>query len=113
VPHRFTALKRWQFGDFVLDLGPRLLLRDGRPRPLSPKAFHLLTILLESRPLALSKRELQARLWPNTFVVQKNLVNLVAEIRAAIDDDAARPRFIRTVSRFGYAFAADEVLDVN
>jgi len=37
-------------------------------------------------------------------VVEKNLVNLIAEIRAALGDDAAHPTFVRTVHRFGYAF---------
>jgi hypothetical protein len=37
-------------------------------------------------------------------VVEKNLANLVSEIRDAIGDDPANPRFIRTVHRFGYAF---------
>ena len=71
---------------------------------LSPKAFELLDILVENHPKALSKTELQARLWPGTYVVEKNLTNLVSEIRAALDDDPLHPRFIRTVHRFGYAF---------
>ena len=92
------------FGDFVLDLDARELRRRERPVPLSPKAFQLLEILVGSRPKALSKIELQERLWPDTFVVEKNLVNLVAEIREALGDHSTPPRFIRTVHRFGYAF---------
>ena len=56
------------------------------------------------RPKAISKSDLQERLWPGTFVVEKNLANLVSEIREAIGDDPSKPRFIRTVHRFGYAF---------
>jgi hypothetical protein len=74
------------------------------PIALSPKAYQLLQILVSERPKALSKMELQERLWPDTFVVEKNLVNLVAEIRAALNDDATHSRFVRTVPRFGYAF---------
>jgi DNA-binding winged helix-turn-helix (wHTH) protein len=92
------------FGDFVLDLDARELRCRERPVSLSPKAFQLLEILIGSRPKALSKIELQDRLWPATFVVEKNLVNLVAEIRESLGDDPAHPRFIRTVHRFGYAF---------
>ena len=92
------------FGPFVLDSESRELLRDGHPVSLSPKAFDLLSILVASRPKAMSKAELQERLWPATFVVEKNLANLVGEIRDAIGDDPSDPRFIRTVSRFGYAF---------
>ena len=93
-----------RFGPFVLDLESRELLRDSQRLSLSPKAFELLSILVASRPKAVSKTELQERLWPATFVVEKNLANLVSEIRAAIGDDATDPQFIRTVPRFGYAF---------
>jgi DNA-binding winged helix-turn-helix (wHTH) protein len=93
-----------RFGPFVLDSASRELLRDSHRVSLSPKAFELLSILVASRPKAVSKAELQERLWPATFVVEKNLVNLVSEIRAGIGDDPSDPRFIRTVPRFGYAF---------
>jgi hypothetical protein len=46
-------------------------------------------------------------LWPDTFVSEANLPNLVAELREALSDDAHAPRVIRTVPRFGYAFRAD------
>jgi DNA-binding winged helix-turn-helix (wHTH) protein len=95
---------RVTFGDFVLDLDARELCRNNRPILLTPKAFQLLEVLVASRPKAMSKVDLQERLWPDTFVVEKNLVNLVAEIREALEDDPVRPRFIRTVHRFGYAF---------
>ena len=92
------------FGDFVLDLDARELRRDGQPVLLSPKAFQLLEVLAGNSPKALSKAALQEHLWPNTFVVEKNLVNLIAEIREALGDAAAQPRFVRTIQRFGYAF---------
>jgi DNA-binding winged helix-turn-helix (wHTH) protein len=91
-------------GDCVIDSKARELRRRGEPIPLSPKAFELLLILLECGPTAVSKRTLQDRLWPNMFVVEKNLTNLIAEIRKAIGDKPSAPRFIRTVQRFGYAW---------
>ena len=98
---------RARFGPFVLDSASRQLLREGRGVSLSPKAFDLLLLLVECRPRALTKSELHERLWPDTFVVDANLSNLVAELRRALDDDAREPRFVRTVHRYGYAFAAD------
>jgi DNA-binding winged helix-turn-helix (wHTH) protein len=95
---------RVHFSPYVLDLEGRQLLRGETIVHLSPKAFDLLTILVSHRPKALSKSELQERLWPDTFVVEKNLSNLIGEIRAAVGDDPSNPRFIRTVHRFGYAF---------
>jgi len=92
------------FGPFTLDLGTRQLLRDGQCVHLSPKAFELLVALLDVRPRVLSKAELQERLWPDTFVAEANLSNLIAEIRGAVRDRARAPRVIRTVHGFGYAF---------
>ena len=95
---------RVRFGPYVLELESRQLLRGDDVVHLSPKAFDLLSMLVSNRPKALSKSDLQERLWPGTFVVEKNLANLVGEIRQAIGDDPSNPRFIRTVHRFGYAF---------
>jgi len=95
---------RVAFGEFVLDPDAREVRRGSDAVPLSPKAYQLLEVLIDNRPKALSKIELQERLWPDTFVVEKNLVNLVAEIRAALGDDPSHARFVRTVPRFGYAF---------
>jgi DNA-binding winged helix-turn-helix (wHTH) protein len=95
---------RVSFGGFVLDLGTRELRRGETPVALSPKAYELLETLVMNRPKAMSKLALQERLWPDTYVVEKNLTNLVADLRRALDDDPVRPRFVRTVQRFGYAF---------
>jgi len=95
---------RFRFGPFVLDTDARELLRDGAPVHLSPKAYLLLEALLENRPKALSKADLHGRIWPKTFVVETNLANLVTEIRTLIGDEPRRPRFLRTVHGFGYAF---------
>ena len=95
---------RLGFGDLVLDIGTRQLLRGNRELRLSPKAFELLRLLAEERPRAMSKNELLERLWPDTFVAEANLPSLIAEIRDVTGDDADEPRFIRTIRRFGYAF---------
>jgi DNA-binding winged helix-turn-helix (wHTH) protein len=95
---------RVQFADFLLDLDARELRRKDNPVSLSPKAYQLLETLVVTRPKALSKIVLQECLWPDTFVVEKNLVNLIAEIREALGETSAHPRFVRTVHRFGYAF---------
>lgn len=95
---------RARFGECELDAGSRRLLRGGADVPLSPKAFSLLALLVESRPRALSKAQLLEALWPDTFVSEVNLAVLVAEIRKAVGDSAKEGRLVRTVRRFGYAF---------
>lgn len=90
-----------RFGPFQLDLAGRQLLRDGQRVPVAPKVYHLLCVLAEERPRALSRQELHARLWPGTFVSDVNLACLVAELRTALGEWR---RLVRTVHRFGYAF---------
>jgi DNA-binding winged helix-turn-helix (wHTH) protein len=95
------------FGDCAFDSGQRVLLRHGSIVPLTPKAFQLLELLLDRRPEAVAKAELLERLWPETFVSDAGLHNLVAEIRAALGDAPRAARYIRTVPRYGYAFHGD------
>jgi DNA-binding winged helix-turn-helix (wHTH) protein len=95
---------RLVFGDLILDIGTRQLLRGDEELRLSPKAFELLRMLIEERPRAISKNDLIERLWPDTYVAEANLPSLIAEIRDVTGDSAEEPRFIRTIRRFGYAF---------
>jgi len=97
-------MSQYRFGEFVLDSETRQLLRAFEPRHVSPKAFHLLEVLVSSRPRVWSKRELQDLLWPDTTVLEANLPNLVAEVRAALEDNPQQPRYVRTVHRYGYGF---------
>ena len=95
------------FGDFELDQERRQLLRSGEPVPLEPKAYELLSLLLERRPRALSRAQIRDAIWPQTFVSESTLAVVVNGIRHALDDDARSPRFIRTVHGFGYAFCGE------
>ena len=104
---------RIRFGAFTLDLDTRQLTQGGREIHLAPKAFDLLVTLVLDRPKVLSKSVLQERLWPETFVAEANLSNLVAEIREAIGDRARTPLFIRTAHGFGYAFCGDATTELD
>jgi len=98
---------RARFGTCVFDSESRTLSRDGSPVPLTPKAFALLEQLLAAAPAAVSKERLYDQLWPETYVEQGNLHNLISEVRNAIGD--AEHEVIRTVHRFGYAFAGQAI----
>ena len=95
------------FRDLSFDAAARRAARAGREIKLTRKAFDLLAMLVERRPEAVSKDDIHARLWPDTFVAEITLHSLVSEIRRAIGDDSNDPLFIRTVHGFGYAFIAD------
>jgi DNA-binding winged helix-turn-helix (wHTH) protein len=95
------------FGLFTADFEARELRRAGKSVHLSPKAFQLLATLIRERPRALSKADLQEVLWPDVFVAESNLADLVSELRRAFGQRGRRIGFIRTVHAFGYAFSGE------
>jgi DNA-binding winged helix-turn-helix (wHTH) protein len=97
------------FNPFTLNLDTRQLTRENCEIHLAPKAFELLVALVSDRPKVLTKVALQERLWPDTFVAEANLSNLVAEIREALGDRGRRPKWIRTAHGFGYAFCGEAI----
>src|SRR5512145_2367101 len=100
-----------RFGEFVLDEERRELLGRGAPVHLEPKAFELLALLVRSRPKALAKQAIRDAIWPDTHVSESSLAGLVLDLRVALGDDQAQPRFIRTVRGYGYAFCGTAVDD--
>jgi DNA-binding winged helix-turn-helix (wHTH) protein len=102
-----AGFAKFSFEDFVYDEETREVRCGKRALELSPKALELLGQLLKNRPRAMSKAELRDALWPTTFVGDTSLARRVNELRAALGDDARKPRMIRTVYKFGYAFIGE------
>jgi DNA-binding winged helix-turn-helix (wHTH) protein/tetratricopeptide (TPR) repeat protein len=95
-----------RFAGFTLDRTAYRLLKDGAPVDLSPKALDLLLLFL-TRPGALvTKDDMLKALWPDVAVTDNALTQVVSELRQALGDDPAAPRFIETVPRRGYRFIA-------
>jgi DNA-binding winged helix-turn-helix (wHTH) protein len=103
-----TSLKHlYEFGSFQLDPPERLLLSDGHPVPMTPKAFDLLVVLVERSGHLLEKDELLKAVWPGSFVEEGNLSVTVSALRKALNDDRGLHKYIETVSKRGYRFVAD------
>lgn len=100
---------RLRFAECVLDPEARELRLRGEPARLSPRAFQLLTLLVDRRPRPLTQQQLRDALWPDTSVGYTSLAQVVAEVRRAIGDSAEAGRLVRTVPRVGYAFVAPVV----
>jgi DNA-binding winged helix-turn-helix (wHTH) protein/Flp pilus assembly protein TadD len=97
----------YEFGPFRLDLAERVLLRDGRPLTLTPKAFDLLLALVERRGHVIEKDELMAAVWPDTAVEESNLTHHISVLRKALGESAGERAYIETVPRRGYRFLAE------
>jgi DNA-binding winged helix-turn-helix (wHTH) protein len=98
-----------RFGDFAIDFDRRELSDRSGPLHVTPKAFELIQILMESRPKVISQKDLYDRLWPNTFVQPTNLHNLIGELRTVLHDD--EHRIIQTKHGVGFAFAGQAFVD--
>src|SRR5271157_3326876 len=96
----------YKFGPFLLDPSERRLLRDDKPVPLTPKAFDTLVVLVQHRGKLLEKEELMKELWPDTFVEESNLAFNVSTLRKALGEEQSEQRYIETVPKKGYRFAA-------
>src|SRR3954469_9407430 len=97
---------RYGFGPFVMDTGTRELRRGDQPIPLTPKAFDVLQVLVESGGVVVEKQDLLKGVWPDSFVSDETLTQNIATLRRALGDVAERPQYIVTVPRHGYRFAA-------
>lgn len=97
----------FRFGEFVLDVSQRRLLRSGEDVSLPPKTFELLLHLLQNRGRVLTKDELLEAVWPEVNVVENTLAQRIREIREALGDGAHGGRFIKTVPKVGYQFIVE------
>jgi DNA-binding winged helix-turn-helix (wHTH) protein/Flp pilus assembly protein TadD len=96
----------YRFGPFEIDAGAYRLMREGAAVPLSPKLVELLLHLVASAGNLVTKEALFAAVWPDVVVTDNALTQAVSDLRQALGDNAASPRFIQTVARRGYRFIA-------
>lgn len=101
----------YRFSDFTLSPRRRLLQRAGAEVPIIPRYFDLLLFLVEHRHEAVHRRDIFDQVWSDVIVSESALSQAVRTIRRALGDDPREPRFIRTVSRHGYRFVAEVIVD--
>ncbi len=95
-----------EFDDFRVDLSERVLYRDGKPIPLTPKAFDLLAALIAGAGRIIQKDELVNTVWKDAFVEEANLSVQISNLRKALGEKPDSNRFIETIPRRGYRFIA-------
>jgi DNA-binding winged helix-turn-helix (wHTH) protein len=94
------------FGRFRLMPARQQLLRDGTHVPLGSRALDILTVLVRRSGEAITKHDLIAAVWPDTFVDESNLKVNVCHLRRALGDTQKQPKYIATVPGRGYRFVA-------
>lgn len=100
------AKRLYEFGPYRVDTTDRLLLKEGKVVPLSPKVFDILLAFVERSGRVLDKDELMQEVWPDTFVEEGNLARNVSTLRRALGDSEDGHPYIETIPRRGYRFVA-------
>jgi DNA-binding winged helix-turn-helix (wHTH) protein len=90
----------YRFGEFDLYPSERQLHHRQRSVPLPPKAFDALVLFVANAGRLVRRDELIQVLWPDTFVSDANLTNVIVTLRKVLGREA-----IQTISKFGYRFS--------
>jgi predicted ATPase/DNA-binding winged helix-turn-helix (wHTH) protein len=96
----------FNFGSFRLLPAQRLLLKDDKVVHLGSRAMEILIALVERPCELVSKTQLMARVWPNTFVEPANLTVSISALRRALGDGRDGNRFFINIPGRGYRFVA-------
>ena len=92
------------FGRFRLDATNECLWQGPQAISLRPKAFAVLKLLVEHSGQLVTKKQLLETVWPEKYVGDAVLKASIRQLREAMGDDAASPRYIETAHRRGYRF---------
>src|SRR5688572_24472018 len=93
-----------RFDEYELDEENALLTKGGRPVALPPKAFAVLCALARQPGKLTKKEDLLDAVWGHRHVSESVLKTTISQVRTALSDPAAKPRYIETASRRGYRF---------
>ena len=92
----------YDFGRFRLNVPERRLSDSETQISLTPKAFDVLSLLVQRAGHLVGKEELMSKVWPDSFVEEANVARIVHTLRKKLGDDGNGVRFIETVPTKGY-----------
>lgn len=94
----------FRFGPFRIDVNERVLLRNGKPVSLTPKAFATLLLLVQKSGRVVEKDELVRVVWPDSYVEESNIAQNIFKLRKTLGKNRLGQPYIETVPRRGYRF---------
>lgn len=95
---------RYRFGDFVLDVPNRQLWLKGARVDLNARYFDALVLLVREHGQLVEKDRFFTEVWGDVVVSDSALTQCIKDVRKQLGDDAANPRYVETVPRYGYRF---------
>ena len=98
-------LEVMRFEGLTIDSARREVVVDGQPVEMSTLEFDLLAALAASPGRVFSREQLMEKVWGWDYFGVDRVVDVhVVNIRKALGDDPAHPRFLGTVRGVGYKF---------
>ncbi|QQS33786.1 MAG: transcriptional regulator [Acidobacteriota bacterium] len=94
----------FEFDEFRIDVGERLLFRESEQVAVAPKDFDLLMVLIENRGRTVTKEDLMDSVWQDTFVYEGNLYRHISTLRKLLEESHRDSKLITTVPKRGYRF---------
>jgi Tol biopolymer transport system component/DNA-binding winged helix-turn-helix (wHTH) protein len=96
-----------------LDAAAGELRKSGVLIKLQPQPFRILQLLVERSGTVVTREEIQHSVWNgDIFVDFEHGINFsINQIRAALADNAEKPRYVETLPRRGYRFIASVEVD--
>jgi two-component system, OmpR family, KDP operon response regulator KdpE len=92
---------------FTVDLAARRVTRDGADVRLTPTEWHLLEVLVRNAGKLVAHRQLLQEVWGPKYESETNYLRVyMAQLRAKLEPDPARPRYLLTEPGMGYRFVA-------
>jgi two-component system KDP operon response regulator KdpE len=92
-----------RLGELVIDLAAHVVTSGGEPVHLTPIEFDLLRVLAVNRGRLVTQRQLLREVWGPAYETETHYLRVhVSHIRAKIEPDPARPRYLLTDPGVGY-----------
>ncbi len=96
------GFEQLRFGDVVLDLGHRQVVRGSRSIDLTMKEFELLKYFMEHPREVLTREQILENVWGYDFLGESNVIEVyIRYLRLKIEDESNK-RLIQTVRGVGY-----------
>jgi DNA-binding response OmpR family regulator len=104
----------FRFGRLEIDLGARILRIGDEEKTLTGHQFDLLVVLARNAGRVLSRDQLMNAVQGRDIeAFDRSIDTHISRIRAAIEDEARRPRRLLTVRGTGYVFARSQDREVS
>lgn len=91
------------FGNVSVNLTGRTVTKNGKPVSLSLREFDLLAYLCQHKNVAIEKEKLIAEVWGAFSTVEPSTLTVhIRWLREKLEDNPAKPEYIKTKHRVGY-----------